>query len=189
MKAFVGLLLLAGIVFLIRFVRRKKSFGTQTSSEKVCPAAQPVAPEPREAAPKNAENIKVAGVSHHFDSVQSFGKKNPAFAYTKAQILKNGLANREIPEWTFPVLPAQFVFEPENEFDPNAIAILVSGVKIGYVKKGSTSHIRNLINSGRIVSANCTIRSGGYKLYCEETEELETWTAEPSAKVSLELKP
>lgn len=37
------------------------------------------------------------------------------------------------------------VEEPTNEFDPNAIYVAYKGVKLGYIKKGSTARVRNLL--------------------------------------------
>lgn len=135
----------------------------------------------------NEENIKVAGVSYRQNDIKRLGVKNEDYDLSEAQIKKK-YHNKPVYEWRFPEYPAKFEFEPENEADPNAIAIYVEGVKIGYVKRGSTSHIRNLINSGTIEKVTCKIYGGSSKFYDPDTEELLVEETDVSAKVTITKK-
>ena len=40
--------------------------------------------------------------------------------------------------------PARIVYEPENEYDPNAIAVYADDVKIGYIQKKDQTRFNNL---------------------------------------------
>lgn len=165
-----------GVILVVLGVRRKKKAPQHTPQ----PAADP-APE------KNKENLKVAGISYRTEAVESLGTRNEEYDSSKKYIINN-MADDYIYEYDFPTLPAELRFEPDNPHDPNAIAVYAAGTLIGYVKSGSTSHIRNLINSGRIESAVCKIRGGNFKHYDSMTEEFEDEKANYSATVTLNLK-
>lgn len=134
------------------------------------------------------ETIKVAGITNYTKGVLSLGRENPEYEYSKRDIIENGLENEKIYQYEFRTLPAEFVYEPENEYDSNAIAIYVTGVKIGYVKKGATAHIRNLIESGKLESASCEIVGGNYKRLDPETNTLQKEKLEYGARVTLRIK-
>lgn len=170
-----GLILVLILVLVVLYLRKKKKAS----------APAPAVVEPEENA--NTENIKVAGISYRLDDVLSLGSENADYSLSKAQIQKDH-ADESINKWTFPVYPARFEYEPENEHDPNAIAIYVNDIKIGYVKKGSTSHIRNLIEGGSIEKLTCKFSGGPYKLYDSAMEEFIDESPEISAKVTIYKK-
>ena len=66
-------------------------------------------------------------------------------------------------------------FHPRSHLVPAAVApgrigrhrVDVHGVAIGYIKKGSASHVRNLLNSPDYKNATCEIVGGKYKVLCE----------------------
>lgn len=173
MYVVIGLLFIAAICFIM--AKKKKKEQKEVVAQ---PLPEPIGRNP------NVENIKVAGVSFRQDEIKSLGERNEDYDLSKAQI-KEDLPDESIYEWEFPEYPAKFEFEPDNEADPNAIAIYVEGVKIGYVKKGSTSHIRNLINSGVIEKATCKIYGGSFKRYDSDMEEFENEKADVDAKVTV----
>ncbi len=148
------------------------------------PTVMPPSP-PRQV--NDGENLKVAGVSYRQDTIRSLGQKNDDYFLSQNQI-KEDYADERIYEYEFDPQPVEFRYEPENEYDPNAIAIYAGGVHIGYVKKGSTAHIRKLIEGGIIEKAVCEISGGNYKYYDSDTEELEKNQGEFYAKVHLILK-
>lgn len=47
--------------------------------------------------------------------------------------------------------PAEFVREPDNEHDPNAIAIYSDGAKIGYVNKQKAVGLTKLLDAGTVL--------------------------------------
>lgn len=49
--------------------------------------------------------------------------------------------------------PASLVREPENEFDPNAVAIYQNGVRCGYWNKGGARSLAKLLDGGQTLSA------------------------------------
>lgn len=45
----------------------------------------------------------------------------------------------------------RLIEEPTNEFDHNAIYLQYKGLKLGYIKKGSTTQVRNLLKKDHII--------------------------------------
>lgn len=135
------------------------------------------------------ETIKVAGISQYTDNVLSLGTENPEYFYSKREIIDNSLEDEDIPEYTFRKLPATFEFEPDNEYDSNAIAVYVTGLKIGYVKQGTTAHIRKLIEGDKIESASCEIVGGKMKRLDSDDNSLEKKDLNYGARITLKVKP
>lgn len=134
------------------------------------------------------ETIRVAGISNYTDAVLSLGDENDEYNYSKREIIENGLEDEDIPKYYFSTLPAEFVYEPNNPYDSNAIAIYVNGEKIGYVKSGSIAHIRKLIENDRIKDASCEIVGGKMKRYDSDTETVEKIDLDYGARITLTIK-
>ena len=188
---------LAVLFFFLLKSSQKRAVASKASYDTAqAPVAAPVPPMTPDPTPspvtagtnQKCETIRVAGITNYTDEVRSLGDENPEYEYSKKEILEYGLEDEDIFEYLFDELPATFVYEPENEYDSNAIAVYVSGVKIGYVKKGSTSHIRKLIESGRLESASCEISGGKYKRLDSEDNTLEKSELNFGARITLRIK-
>lgn len=106
----------------------------------------------------NTETFKVTGISYYKDN-----------------ILKN-FASEDTDEFDYESSFVELVPEPENEHDPNAIKVIVDGIKIGYVPKEITSFVKDTLESSNFTGVKATIF--GEKEYVlddngEETEEIE----------------
>lgn len=186
-----GLLLMlavpvAGLVFTVLGVLSifySKKYKNKTAAENAPVESAPVAQE----SSTTKETIRVAGISNYTDAVLSLGHENDEYDYTKKEIIENGMEDEDIYQYYFRPLPAEFVFEPDNPYDSNAIAIYVVGEKIGYVKSGSTAHIRKLIQSGKLESASCQITGGKSKRYDSDTETIEQTDLNYGAKITLTI--
>ena len=51
-------------------------------------------------------------------------------------------------------MQASFEPEPENEYDPQAIKIMINGIKTGYVCRGLTNSFHKWLNAGNTISAH-----------------------------------
>lgn len=112
---------------------------------------------------QKTENHQVAETSYHQEAIKSLGTLNPDYQLTKSQLIKNKLINCAIYEYNFPSLTAELIPEPSNIHDSNAIKVVIAGQHVGYIKKGSCSHIKNLINSNAIKSVTANIYGGKNK--------------------------
>lgn len=135
-------------------------------------------------APKGEqETHKVAGVSFRQDALKALGTKNPDFAKTKKQLQDEGLTEEKIYEYSFCPRKVELIPEPDNPYSENgnATKVVVDGQHIGYIKSGSSAHVRNLIDADRIQHIECFIGGGKSKTvswdvdaerYIVETDEI-----------------
>ena len=115
------------------------------------------------------ERHKVAGTSYHMDAIMALAQENPDYDLTKREIIDDGLTDERIYQYTFTDGPVELVDDPDNEYDPNAIKVLVAGQHIGYIKRGSTGRVHNLQRAGRVLGVTAEIYGGKYKVVtCDE---------------------
>ena len=122
-------------------------------------------PKPaKEADKKELLTVKVVGTEYRdIERIKTLGTINEDFSLDKKGLFKKYPEGCTVSEYDFPKCVAEFEFEPTNEHDPNAIKVLIKGIHVGYVKKGSCARIRNLINQDKIKSISATIKGGNYK--------------------------
>lgn len=128
----------------------------------LCPACVEDQARKRAAAPKyRKERIKVAGTSFRQENIKALGEHNDDFDLTKRE-LRESFEGEKVFELEFdPVV--KLVPEPENEHDKNAIRVEADGTLIGYVPKGKTKLVRELLESGRVHFVDVEITGGKYK--------------------------
>ena len=115
------------------------------------------------------ERHKLAGTSYHLDAIMALAQENPDYDLTKREIIDDGLTDERIYQYTFADGPVELVDDPDNEYDPNAIKVLVAGQHIGYIKRGSTGRVHNLQRAGRVLGVTAEIYGGKYKVVtCDE---------------------
>lgn len=122
---------------------------------------------------RKEEKFRIAGVSFRQDDLLKFGSSNPDYSLKPSELRKLTY-DRNVYEYVFQPIVPELVPEPENEHDPNAIAVYADGVKIGYIKKGSTSRIRNIIKSRNITGMTLQIKGGNYKYFDDISERVKT---------------
>lgn len=163
------------IALIVSGVRAKRQAKAATTAPSTTPSAptQPAAPTPTPSAPATpapateakksttVERVHVRGVDHNTKNVESVGFENPDYNLSKRE-LQEDFEGERVYQYTFDV-KADLVPEPDNEYDPNAIMVQANGLCIGHVPKGSTAHIRKLMESGRIKSMKLNIGGGKYK--------------------------
>lgn len=134
------------------------------------------------------DNFFVAGTSYRQEDISSLACENDLYSYTKKELIDDSHDDEKIYQFEFFPSNVQLIPEPENPHDKNAIKVVVDGVHIGYIKAGSCSRVRNLLNSGKITSIEAEIYGGNYKiLYQDDNEkyQLETGSTPFGAKVSI----
>lgn len=104
---------------------------------------------------------KIAGVTFYKDNILSFAIQNSQYSLTKKQMIDSDLY--DVYEYNFKTGKTELIPEPTNQYDPNAIKVLIDGKHVGYIKKGSCKHVLNLINQNRIVNIESIIKGGNYK--------------------------
>lgn len=134
---------------------------------------------------------RVAGVSHYKDNILTLARENPDYNLKKNELIKRQLFDEYIDQYKFFPEKVELMPEPTNQYDPNAVQVLVDGKLVGYIKAGSCKHILNIINENRIEKIEAKIKGGKYKcLLChgdvpEEDCEMERGTAEFRIELSI----
>lgn len=85
--------------------------------------------------------FSIVGVSNYQDNFKKVLVRNRKYD-TPLSKIKEDIYEYNLLE-TFNNV--KLVEEPTNEFDPNAIYLEFKGKKLGYIKKGSTARVRNLL--------------------------------------------
>lgn len=159
------------------------------------PAAKPAEPEKPQGPDKKKETHKVAGVSYRQDALIALGTKNPDFAKTKKQLIDAGRVDERIHEYTFDPQNVELVPEPDNPYSENgnATKVVVDGQHIGYIKSGSSAHVRKLIDADRIQQVTCFISGGKSKMVTRDEDDeryiLESDEIGFYARLTITIKP
>lgn len=106
----------------------------------------------------------VTGTSHYQKAIISLSYENSDFDMTKKEILDSCMEDEKIYKFDFYPKNVELIEEPDNEFDPKAVKVIIDGEHVGYIKKGSCSHIKKLIKEDRIKSISAEIGGGKYKI-------------------------
>lgn len=155
------------------------------------PAPEPaneIAPKPTETVERVKYTFNVAGTSFRRNAIKDMLSEDCDYGENKSYLKENYIDGDRIwkylPEYRDDVA---LVDEPENEYDPNAIRVEVGGVHIGYVKKGSTSRVRNLLKKDD-VRVKIDIAGGPYKeLYEDEDGKIQIISGEIEFYAKLEI--
>ncbi len=125
----------------------------------------PAAPEKPE-----GENFWATGMPYHMDALEEIAVENDDYHLTNAEIKDEYAPYDKIYEYEYPVKTVELVPEPDNEVDHNAIAVHINGEKVAYIKKGSTSRVRNLLADGdKKITAE--VYGGRYKMVDEDEDD------------------
>lgn len=150
------------------------------------PTPDPTQPKPIVRKATKSERIHVRGVDHYRQNVLAVASENPDYDLTKQELIEYHLDER-VYQYDF-IVKGALVPEPDNEYDPNAIMVHANGLCIGYVPKGSTAHVRKLMESGRIKSMDLDISGGKYKqVYETEDDKYELDRGEKNFTAILDL--
>lgn len=117
------------------------------------------------------ENFKVAGVTQYTKAFLTLGEKSDDYDLSNAEIKQEYGDGDRIFQYEFFPAKVELIPEPENEYDPNAVMVVVDGEKIGYIKKGNCTHVKNLLAQG---DARVSVEIGGgkYKDVLEDDDRL-----------------
>lgn len=119
------------------------------------------------------EKFQVASVSHYSDSImKDIAYENDDYSLSVKELSETCDVGDRVFEYSFDDCNASLVPEPTNEHDPNAVRVEVKGILIGYVKRGSCSHVKNLLKSPDFDHVKVEIGGGKYKRLYEDDDKL-----------------
>ena len=114
------------------------------------------------------ETHKVTGISHYINNLKSLSFENDVYSLPKKELIDIGYVDERIYKNTFNITKVALVPEPENEFDKNAVRVELDDVVVGYIKKGSCTHIKNLLKNNLISSIKADVYGGRCKILYED---------------------
>lgn len=126
------------------------------------------------------KTYRLAGINHYTDNIERLLIDNENYDLSKKQLVEEyDLADayedtyiRIYKYEPYDTTNVKLVKEDNNQYDPNAVAVYADEIMIGYIKKGTAKHIRNVLDNHRIKSISLEITGGDYKiLSCEEIED------------------
>lgn len=119
------------------------------------------------------EKFQVAGVSHYSDDIMGkIAYENDDYSLSAKELSETYDVGERVFEYSFDDCNASLVPEPTNEHDPNAVRVEVGGILIGYVKRGSCSHVKNLLKSPDFDHVKVEIGGGKYKRLYEDDDKV-----------------
>ena len=119
------------------------------------------------------EKFQVAGVSHYADDImRKISYENDDYSLSAKELSEIYDVGDRVFEYSFDDCNASLIPEPTNEHDPNAIRVEVKGILIGYIKRGSCSHVKNLLKSPDFDHIKVEIGGGNYKRLYEDDDKL-----------------
>ena len=140
----------------------------------------------------------VKGVFAHEDEIfHGLMMYNEEYDMTKSQLVKEYGYEATIYKWIPKTTDIKLVPEPNNQYDPNAIKIVVGNVTLGYVPAEQCLTILQALEEGRIITTVCTITGGLFKRLVETSYdsikdssifELESGYEKLGAEIILKIK-
>lgn len=145
----------------------------KTKETPTTPTSAPTPAQPLKPAPK-IEHHNVAGTGFRREALLALGSENDDYTKTKRELIEDDIIGERVYKTDFYANRVELVPEPDNPHDPNAIKVVVDGQHIGYIKKGSCAHVRNLLENDAIKAMRCEIKGGRYKMLLEEDDDEKT---------------
>ncbi len=115
--------------------------------------------------------FKVTGMQYYEkDFFDKLAYENDDFDLKPSELADMYDVGDRIYQYCFNDVNAALVPETDSEADPNAVRVDVNGVKIGYIKRGACSQVKNLLNSPDFVDVKVTMGGGKFKRLYEDDE-------------------
>lgn len=170
-----------GVIGIVYFRKYKK----KTPAEKAAATETPAPAPPVKKSIK--EDFFVVGMDYYKKAIESILSENLIFDFSKRELIEEGWEGEKVYFYDTGYFSAELVPEPENEFDPNAIAVYTQGVKVGYIKKTKCKQVKGYMDSGRIRKVDIEIVGGKYKYISESG--IERGTDDYKGELSIYLEP
>lgn len=121
-------------------------------------------------------SFKVAGVPNYKKAIKALAEyhENDWYTTSTKEIREAGMDDERIYQYDFNICKVDFVDEPDNPYDKNAIKIIFDDEHIGYVPKTKCTTVKNIL-SKEIKSVYGELYGGKYKYVSSDgTDKNET---------------
>lgn len=107
-------------------------------------------------------SFEVVGIHYYMDNISKLATPMKKWSMTDEQILKK-YPGKKIYKNYYINEPVQFVYEPTNPYDVNAIKVYINNLHVGYVPQSDCLSLKRLLASN-IVILTATISGGESKI-------------------------
>ena len=91
---------------------------------------------------KHTESIHITGLAPFTEQIVLLAQHNPDYDLTKKELEDKGLAGERVYQDLYPCEDASL----EAETETGLVRVLVTGQQIGYVRKASCAHVKELLD-------------------------------------------
>jgi hypothetical protein len=127
--------------------------------------------------------FRVVGVNYREKNVQKLASPIKKYDMPASKIIEIGYMGRKIYRYFYKDSPVELRPEPTNQYDSNAIMVLIDGVHVGYVPQDETQNVRPFLNGPVYISAEVT--GGEYRTVLSEKDE---YTYSESVKIVITIR-
>lgn len=103
----------------------------------------------------------------HSEAIKTLLKTSAAWETAEAWLKTH---NRKLYKYKYLECPAEIVREPGNPYDKNALAVIVDGESVGYIRRDDNLEVADLLKKHVVESIMVTINGGAYKYIDEDGE-------------------
>ena len=132
------------------------------------------------------ETFKIAGTQHYLDNIKKLMHENADYLMDAHDIKDVFEEGDRIYQYTYDLkeLNISLVPEPANKYDPNAVMVIINGIVVGYIKKGSCSHVKNLMKDANYKVFITDMGLGKFKVIWDG--KVETNEVKPFIKIAIQ---
>ena len=117
------------------------------------------------------KKFRATGMRHHMDNIMQLAYENPDYDLPKKELIDQYDKYERVYQNEFGTSKIELIPEPENEYDPNAVAVYIGGLKVAYIKKGSCSEVKNLLKSPKLAGIDAEMNGGKYKMLVPDPDD------------------
>lgn len=114
------------------------------------------------------EFFYVSGCEYYKDNIYKLAVKNAEWSSTNATIKKHEKCDTEVYRYKFVNKPVKLVPEPSNQYDENAIMVMVAGELVGYISRNDNLHVLDILNNHNVKYISSFIGGGDFKVVRED---------------------
>ena len=114
------------------------------------------------------EDYYITGTAYNKSNIKKLAVSNPDWKSTKAKLIKDGKGDDEIYRFNYINKPVKLIPEPKNEYDPNAVMVMIAGEKVGYITRNDNKKVNQILKKGDIKYISAYIHGGEYKYIDED---------------------
>lgn len=117
-------------------------------------------------------HFNVAGYEHYMKNVmKTLACPNNDYDLSKSELMDFYGLDERVYQYDNNSFNADLVPDQNNIHDKNAIKIVVDDLVVGYVKKGSVSKVKKLMEDPKYLYSAVELKGGKYKLLWEDEDE------------------